>query len=131
MALFRAASLSSITVSENGRTLNLTFENSKGSKTDLEVETVLLRPMLQQISGALSEAESKSSLSNQGVIAAMSPSQTTAGRTEDGEAVLVSFRLPNSLQYSFALASKDALHLGQQIVGEAQKNIGSSPLTSH
>ena len=103
----------------------------KGSKVTVELASIEARPILQELSGALAFAESKSNLASQGVLSAMSPAQTRAERTEDGDAVIVSFRLPSSLQYDFALVAIDALRLGQKIVDEAQKQIQSSPAKPH
>jgi hypothetical protein len=61
----------------------------------------------------------------------MSPAQTGVGPTEDGQDVLISFRLHSALEYKFALPSIDALRLGQRIVEAAQKNSGASKPISH
>ena len=131
MTLFKSTNLASIFVSEDGRILSLTFGTKKGANVEIEIPSVEIRPMLQRISGALSVADSRNNLASQGVISAMSPSQTKARRTEDGEAVLISFRLQSTLEYTFALVTTDALRFGQQIAEEAQKNIASRPPTAH
>ena len=67
----------------------------------------------------------------QGIVSVMSPAQTGVGPTEDGQDVLISFRLLSALEYKFALPSIDALRLGQRIVEAAQKNCGESKPISH
>lgn len=131
MTLYKFQSLSNIGVSTDGKTMTVTLETMKGSKVSVEFASIDVRPLLQELSGALSFAESKSNLASQGVLAAMSPAQTRANRTEDGDAVIVSFRLPSSLQYDFALPSIDALQLGQKIVDEARKQTQSLPRKPH
>lgn len=131
MTTFKVNNLYSITVSEDGRTLDLTFESTKNSKVKLEIASIEMTPIIQKILGVLSVAESKSSLSNQGIISAMSPSQTRASLTEDGEAVMISFRLQSTIQYHFALPANDALRLGQQILNEAQKHTQSPSSKPH
>jgi hypothetical protein len=76
---FKATALHSITVSDDGRTLDIVFGNSKNAKIKLEIASVEMHPIIQKISGAHSVAETKSNPSSQGAISAMTPSQTRAG----------------------------------------------------
>jgi hypothetical protein len=131
MTLFRTSELASIFVSDNGRVLSLTFRTDAGTVVELEFPGIQMRPIVQQIMGAVSVAEARSNLSKQGVVAVMNPAQTGVGTTEDGQDVFVAFRIPGDIEYKFALPSNEALRLGQRIVEEAQKNSGTSKPSSH
>ena len=131
MTLFKSSNLASIFVSADGRVLSLTFKTDTGTDVELEIPSIQMRPIIQQIMGAVSVAEARSSLSRQGVVAAMSPTQTGVGQTEDGLDVFVAFRIQGGLEYKFALPSSEALRLGQLIVEQAQKNSGASKSISH
>ena len=66
MTLFKSSNLTSIFVFDDGRIISLTFETSKGTNLELEVQSVEMRPIIQKIMGALLQAEAKSDLIQSG-----------------------------------------------------------------
>ena len=83
MTLFKTDALASIFVPDDGSLLTIAFKTSKGSKVELEIPTVQARPIVQQIMGAVVNAETRSNLAKQGVFGGLNPTRTAVGATED------------------------------------------------
>ncbi len=131
MNSFKSQNLAAIAVSEDGRSMTLSFDDNNQQVLNIEIPTIEMHPIIQKIVGALAAAEAKSNLSKQGVRALMSPSRTAVGPTSDGQDLILIFQMQSGLEYSFALPSNEALQFGQKIVVDAQKNIKSRPFTAH
>ena len=131
MTLFKTDALASIFVPDDGSLLTIAFKTSKGSKVELEIPTVQARPIVQQIMGAVVNAETRSNLAKQGVFGGLNPTRTAVGATEDRQDVIVEFQIDGGIEYKFVLPANEALRLGQKIVAEAQRNTGALEPIKH
>lgn len=131
MTVYKSKALSSIFVTLDGLIMSLKFKTAKGGDVEIELPAVQIRPIIQQIMGAVSDAEARSDLSKQGVVAVLTPLQTTVRAESDGQHVFVAFQMEGNLEYKFALPATEALRLAREIAGAAQSGTKSPAARSH
>ena len=118
--------LAEYSISDDGLVIATTFK-VKGKSKPIKVyfQTAFLQPILQQLFGAMKFAEMKSNLATQGVRSFEEPVQTRANATDDGDTVVVSFRIRNGFEFHFALPANHAKEFAAKIDGALR---GETPL---
>jgi predicted transcriptional regulator len=118
--------LAEIAVPEDGLVVAAIFKvEGKSKPIKVYFQTAFLQPILQQLFGAMKFAEMKSNLAIQGVQSFEEPAQTGANSTENGDTVVVSFRLRNGFEFHYALPASHAKEFAKKIDAAVR---GETPL---